>query len=434
MANTYKNFAQEEHLTVKRLINELNSKSNNIDVTQKPTHNLDQLMRWAIFTYRLNNKNLQPYINNKITIDGSFLQFCEQNEVKVECLYRESIASWLTDYDTESFVAQGVFVIKSEDLSFIHCALFHKGNQNEDEVSFFVLVDDNDYEKYTQFRNKYDKWLSNRDRITQEVHVVGADTYPYSKDLSWDDLFLPNDLKNDIKSSVEGFLASKELYSKKKVPWRKGIILWGGPGLGKSLTIKTIISNYDFKPVTLVSGAETDANALSEAFSYASQQGPSLLFFEDIDNVFQQDSVLRHFLGLMDGVESTDGVFVVCTANDISNLKSSLTDRPRRFDRKWEFPMPDEFLAKKYLLKLFDNISFDIDNLVKSAIDAKFSYAYLQELYLSAASLAIIENKDINLHHVEKALNQLLSDKKAVKAGFKSKGQKNIDLSDYRKQ
>ena len=108
--------------------------------------------------------------------------------------------------------------------------MFHKGNQNEDEVSFFVLVKKDDYEHYVVLRNEYEAWQNKRERDSQEIEVIGGDSIPYDPSVSWDDIFLHGDLKERIVTTIDGFLNSKAIYEKLKVPWRRGIGFWGNRG------------------------------------------------------------------------------------------------------------------------------------------------------------------------------------------------------------
>jgi len=399
------------------------------DDTDRPKSNLVDLMHWALNKFRnqafntsIDNINkLQCYIHNKVVIDGSFMQFCEQIGAKIECLYRDSIASWKSEHNYEHFMAQGIFKIIFEGTEFLHCALFHKGNQNEDEVSFFIICHDDHFAKYVEFRNKYDKWLVDRDREHLEIHVVGGEGYSYTRDANWDDLFLPDALKNDIKQSIEGFLASKDFYEKCKIPWRRGVLLWGTPGNGKSSCVRTIISQYNFKPVTVQSGAQTNDDTITEAFAYAEEQGPSLLYIEDLDTLLGTQVTLSHFLQMMDGVSAKGGIMVIATANDISRLKESVTDRPSRFDRKWEIPLPDEKMAKKYLQKWFGDSLSDKEyaGIVKSAVDSHFSYAYLKELYLTSMFNAMAAERDKpTVADIKAATKQLTTDKEVFNQGF----------------
>ena len=406
-----------------------------LNTTCRPQANLIDLMHWVkdVFGDELGSRktNLKPWIHNKIVIDGSFVKFCEDKKATIECLYSDSVASWRSDSSNEHFMAQGVFLVTVGRTKFLHAALFHKGNQNEDEVSFFVIVDDSDFEKYVSFRNEYDNWLSERDRDHLEIHVVGGDGQPYEKNLDWDELFLPDDLKSQIRGSVQGFLDAKKLYQEKGLPWKRGILLYGEPGNGKTTAIKTIISNYDLKPVTVQTGVNTNDDTITEAFEYAQEQGPSLLYFEDLDTLLDRNVTLSHFLNLMDGVAAKDGIFVIATANNIARLGQAVTDRPSRFDRKWEVPLPDAKMATKYLKKWFGKSlsASECKRIVSNAVKNKFSYSYLKELYISSAYFALAAGrKNPNAKDIKLAAEQILNDKKNAESGFMSEDREEIGI------
>jgi hypothetical protein len=430
---------KQEHLSKERL--EMLSPREDWDCereNERPKANLIDLMHWVRveFGHEISDLGkegrLNCWIHNKIVIDGAFIEFAEQKGVKIECLYRDSIASWKSDKENEHFMAQGVFKISRGDLEFLHAALFHKGNQNEDEVSFFVIMDDEDFEKYTALRNEFDNWLVERDREHLEIHVIGGEGQPYERDMSWDEVFLPEKLKKDIIDAVEGFLAAKELYEEKKIAWKRGILLWGDPGNGKTTTIKTIISRYDFKPVTVQTSPQTNDDTITQAFEYAQEQEPGLLYFEDLDSLLKMGTVsVSHFLNLLDGVSTKNGILVMATANDLRGLNEAIIDRPSRFDRKWEIPLPDEKMAKAYLHKWFgDALSAKSMNIIiKSAVEGNFSYAYLKELYITSAYHALAGGrKNPNLKDIQRAMEQMLTDKKNVQDGFQPEHHEEIGI------
>jgi hypothetical protein len=199
----------------------------------RPESSFIDLMEWTKnnFIFALKDQdNINKFVHNRIIIDGQFMQYCEENNIAVECLYKDSILSWRTENFYEKYFVQGVFLIKTNNVEFIHAALFHKGNQNEDEISFFNLVSDKNYYNYLLLRNSFDSWVQQRDRSNLHVRVIDGDDIPYTKDNAWDDLFLPENIKLEIKNLVEGFLASKDFYSENKMPWKRGVLLYGKPG------------------------------------------------------------------------------------------------------------------------------------------------------------------------------------------------------------
>jgi hypothetical protein len=412
---------KQEHLSPERLANLAPMDKWKVPGSPRPEANFIDLMNWTVENFKgalKDQANLQKFVHNRVIIDGQFLQFCEEQNVKVECLYKDSTISWTTDNDFEKFFVQGVFLIKNKGLEFIHAALFHKGNQQEDEVSFFVICSAKNYEAYLRLRNDFDDWVQERDRSNLNIRVIEGDDIPYTKDHTWEDLFLPQTIKDEVRSLVENFLASKDFYLENRIPWKRGILLYGKPGNGKTSIIRTIISNYNFKPVTVAAGANDEA--VREAFTYAEDQSPSLLYFEDLDSLLEKSLDPSTFLNLMDGISAKNGLLIIATANEVKKLKSNITDRPSRFDRKFEIPLPNAEMAYIYLKRWFGNLitAKQCRELAKYAAKYDFSYAYLKELYISAMFEALAHNrKSPTAKDVQTALNRLVKDKNLLNNG-----------------
>lgn len=412
---------EQEHLSLQRLRNLVAKRDFTINEDERPSANFIELMKWTEdnFAVALNDmNNLNKFVHNRVIIDGQFLHFCESKRIKVECLYKDSAISWKTEHGFEKHFAQGVFRISKGSLEFLHAALFHKGNQHEDEISFFILVSNLNYEGYIALRNEFDEWVQERDRSNLHIRVIEGEDLPYTKDNTWEDLFLPEEIKNEVKGLVENFLASQEFYLKNRIPWKRGILLYGKPGNGKTSIIRTIMSMYNFKPVTIAPGVNDEA--VREAFTYAEEQSPALLYFEDLDSLLEKNVDISSFLNLMDGISAKNGLLVVATANDIKKLKSNITDRPSRFDRKFEIPLPNQEMAYIYLRRWFGNLITvkKCRELAKYAERYEFSYAYLKELYISSMFEALAHNrKSPTEKDVQNALNRLVKDKNILNSG-----------------
>jgi hypothetical protein len=387
----------------------------------RPTANFIDLMDWTADQYgaALKDKDtLNKFVHNRIIIDGQFLQFCEERKVTVKCLYKDSVISWKTEHEFEKFFVQGVFLIKARGVEFLHAALFHKGNQNEDEISFFVICSQKNYEAYVKLRNEFDEWVTERDRSNLHVRVIEGDDIPYTKDHTWEELFLPEEIKTELKGLVENFLASQDFYLENRIPWKRGILLYGKPGNGKTSIIRTIMSVYNFKPVTIVAGANDEA--VREAFVYAEEQSPALLYFEDLDSLLEKSVDPSSFLNLMDGISAKNGLLIIATANEVKKLKANITDRPSRFDRKFEIPLPNAEMAYIYLKRWFGGLITvrKCKELAKYAAKSEFSYAYLKELYISAMFEALAhDRKSPTEKDVQNALNRLIKDKNLLNNG-----------------
>jgi hypothetical protein len=427
-----KELDQQQHLSVERLAL---LEGESYLAEDRPDNSLSELMHWTQKTFgkTLSSKGrCGLYIHNKITIDGTFLRFCEEKNVKISCLFKDAITSWKTRFDTEHFMAMGVFKISRGDLEFLHAALFHKGNQNEDEVSFFVIVPNSLFDDYVKLRNEFDDWEKKRDRSNLEIEVIGGNAISYSRDLTWDDLFLEDSYKQQIITTVDGFLASQDLYKRRKVPWKRGIVFWGPRGNGKTSALKVIMSIYDqLKPVTIQAGHSAMDEILEDAFLYAAEHAPALLFFEDLQELMREIDT-SHFLQLLDGVENRDGLLIVATGNDFRQLEDNIMSRPRRFDKKIEFPLPNRELADKYLRKWFEESLDDegYKRILDKALQKKFTYAHLQEIYFNSVFQATKNDREFpTVEDIFEALEEGIQEKRISDDGFDAIMRR--DITDY---
>ncbi|KAK1055316.1 hypothetical protein LTR33_014166 [Friedmanniomyces endolithicus] len=223
---------------------------------------------------------------------------------------------------------------------------------------------------------------------------------------NWEDVILDESMKKAIISDVENFFDSRETYERLKVAWKRGIIYYGPPGNGKTISIKAMMNSlYKRKiPVptlyvkTLASFGGPEYR-INQVFSLARRTAPCYLIFEDLDSIIN-DSVRSYFLNAVDGIEKNDGILMVGSTNHLDRLDPGLAKRPSRFDRKYLFPNPNAEEREKYMVywqtKLSDNHDLEFPDKLCPAV-AKitngFSFAYLQEAMV-ASLLAIARDQD----------------------------------------
>lgn len=66
---------------------------------------------------------------------------------------------------------------------------------------------------------------------------------------SWDAVILDAQMKKDLINDHLYFFQSKNTYQRLKVPWKRGIIYYGPPGNGKTISIKAMMHTlYELKP------------------------------------------------------------------------------------------------------------------------------------------------------------------------------------------
>ncbi|GLB33979.1 putative ATPase associated with various cellular activities (AAA) [Lyophyllum shimeji] len=222
----------------------------------------------------------------------------------------------------------------------------------------------------------------------------------------WKDVILKKDFKMSLQKDVYGFFSSEKIYKDLGIPWKRGLIMYGPPGNGKTISIKVIMKTCEeqgFTPLYVKSFQSYmgEENSMAEVFGHARQMAPCVLILEDLDSLIN-DRNRSFFLNQLDGLTGNDGLLVVGTTNHFERLDPGLSSRPSRFDRHFKFDDPDRdervLYAKYWQNKLKDNenISFP-DQLVEDIAEAteRFSFAYLKEAFVSSlVGLATYEGDD----------------------------------------
>ena len=212
---------------------------------------------------------------------------------------------------------------------------------------------------------------------------------------SWDDVIINTAMKTAIINDVESFFGSRDTYLQYNIPWKRGVILHGPPGCGKTISIKALMNTVRQKDVSNLyvksfkaSGCQSDQASIRQIFVKARAVAPALLIFEDLDSLVT-DELRSFFLNEVDGVEENNGLLIIGSTNHIDRLDTSITKRPSRFDRKFHFKTPSEHERRLYCQywqsKLQSNPDIDFTYEVCQAVAAAtegFTFAYLKELFV----------------------------------------------------
>ncbi len=208
---------------------------------------------------------------------------------------------------------------------------------------------------------------------------------------TFENLVLPQSLKTELREDFRRFLASRDLYERLGIPWKRGVLLIGPPGNGKTHTIKALVNELRLPCLYIKSfqqSRSTEQSSMRRVFERARLSAPCLLIMEDLDAMVNDEN--RSFLlNELDGFADNTGVIVVASTNHPEKLDPAILDRPSRFDRKYHFPLPATGERFDYLAgwnrSCQEELHLEDDELraVAEKTDA-FSYAYLKELCLSS--------------------------------------------------
>lgn len=205
-----------------------------------------------------------------------------------------------------------------------------------------------------------------------------------------DDLVLPEGMREALRADVVGFFDAKETYERYDIAWKRGILLIGPPGNGKTHMVKALI-NESQKPCLYVRSLRTNGynvnDCVQQVFARARRASPCLLIFEDLDSMIEPSN-RSSFLNELDGFASNNGILVLATTNYPEKLDPAILERPSRFDRKYAFELPATAERRRYIAARNAKLAEGM-RLTEETIDlladatAGFSFAYLQELAMS---------------------------------------------------
>lgn len=130
--------------------------------------------------------------------------------------------------------------------------------------------------------------------LHNEIWVFDGGFWEKSYDLwesiqksSWDDVILDKSMKDQLIADVDDFFNSRDTYEKLKVPWKRGVIYYGPPGNGKTISIKAMMhalyQRKDPVPTLYVKSLSSFAGpeySIDAIFQLARRQAPCYLVCE----------------------------------------------------------------------------------------------------------------------------------------------------------
>jgi ATPase family protein associated with various cellular activities (AAA) len=257
----------------------------------------------------------------------------------------------------------------------------------------------------------------------KHISVMAGRDIPLSKGgYCWDSVLLDAELDRSVRQDFESFFRREEWFRRHHLPFRRGYLLYGPPGNGKTTAARIMAGHpavrafgIDFRT------AEYDAEQISEMFHAAAEQAPSLVILEDIDKVGNGDPdtmrrTLNSLLSCMDGLALEDGIIVVATANDTSLLGGALVKRPGRFDRVAKFPIPTPALRQEHLVRLSVQMLDARAAAVAAAAMDRFSFAQVKEAYVLAGQFAFDRGDDVTSADLVQAAGQMRSEDRRRRA------------------
>lgn len=200
---------------------------------------------------------------------------------------------------------------------------------------------------------------------------------------------------------------------------KRGILLYGKPGTGKTLTAMYLASVMEERTVLIVTGR--GLGLIETSCEIARWLAPSMVVIEDVDLVAKERSmqqeggceqpILFELLNQMDGLSDDLDILFLLTTNRPDILEPALAARPGRIDQAYETPLPDA-TCRRQLFELYGRglklEIQDLERLIKRTEGA--SGAFIKELFRKAALFAAPEGEPVTVtdKHMDDALHELI--------------------------
>lgn len=196
-------------------------------------------------------------------------------------------------------------------------------------------------------------------------------------------LTLPDSAVEPLLTEFKKFWTLRENFSQRGFTFKRGLLMWGPPGSGKSSAIwqmtQALVSAYRGVVVFVENpGLATTCIGLLRRIE---PDRPMITIMEDLDAMVQQYGD-HAFLALLDGETQISNVCHIATTNYPEYLDRRFVDRPSRFDTIMRVGMPSADARRVYFKAKEPSLDeVTLERWVRKTED--YSIAHLREVIIA---------------------------------------------------
>ena len=208
--------------------------------------------------------------------------------------------------------------------------------------------------------------------------------------LNTDELYrFSEDFTDTILKESDKFWKRADIYKKYKFTHKRGILLAGAPGTGKTAVINLLIEQLIKQGgIVFFINSIKEFNMYTDIIKTAVREiepdRPIVTIIEDIDQIISNmNGNDSEILDLLDGKYSIEHHLVILTSNNTSELSEALL-RPSRIDLMYEIPAPDARIRKEF----FENKGIDSKHIKEYVTSTEgMSFAEMKEVFTGTVVL-----------------------------------------------
>ncbi len=215
---------------------------------------------------------------------------------------------------------------------------------------------------------------------------ISADKGVYFKKhtISTDDLLpLPDSASSEIIDQLKRFWLLEEHFRSFGFLWKRGILLWGPPGSGKTSTIHLTSKDVISKNGLTIFIEDPPVAILGlQILRKIEPKRKIVVILEDLDAMATHHQ--SSLLALLDGENQIDNVVYIATTNYPERLDNRFINRPSRFDVIKKIGMPNPSARRMFLENKNTRLRKNHKELEKWIVATEeFSLAHMKELIIS---------------------------------------------------
>ena len=181
-----------------------------------------------------------------------------------------------------------------------------------------------------------------------------------------------------LVEEVRRWRETERWHIERQLPWRRGFLLYGAPGTGKTALARAIAEDLDL-PIHVFDLASLRNDELQKTWNQMLEEVPCMALMEDIDTVFRGRKNIAVssgpaltfdcLLNCLDGVQRTDGLLTVMTTNHLECVDPAIGQpgeigsRPGRIDRVIRLGHLDSAGRRKIATRVLSGWSEHIETL-----------------------------------------------------------------------
>lgn len=262
----------------------------------------------------------------------------------------------------EEFVVIGDFSMYDSNYAFLIYSNKSSEYLNKKFTEELSDVKTYDYGIYTLNKDMFKGWAASKIKLSVEDYIV-----------------INNDLDKELIKDVNEFFSNRKFYNDNNLSYKRGLLMYGSPGTGKTQLSRIIMSNIKDTFCLIINSDDDVGDSLYEFIIDNFEGENKIVLFEDIDSL--SNTQRSNLLNFIDGVKGNEGTYFIATTNHPEKLDSAVSNRPSRFDTVVEIEKPNKNSRSQLLSHYFPSLKGDLLSSAVKKTDG-FSGAYFKELFI----------------------------------------------------